>query len=387
MRRPSCSSPHSQRAPRIGCHGGSTLRNPWSMYFNPLLVGATTASRLYRTRTEKANLANIGRNVLTMAFRHQKMDVMVVFVSYSRLNASFANRLVHDLRRAGADPWQDVLSIKDDEEWEPALLKGVAKCDRFVLLASPESESSKYVRLELDEARRLDRPVLLVPIAGALRQLGEWQDRQMVPLGPYEDTLGAICERLGLQEPPGPATILSSPMTLSSLFGRLGGKRLNDACFAVRVATGPYGTAYLAGRPDAEIAPWSARGLPPAKVLLRFSGKSKDVTLEQVVEFECGHTAGAPWVIYIEGPETAKNGFNLPIRAPHYWSDSAEFCQGTILQWGKARHTSLDLFVQAPAALTFALGTRLKELIPFRVHHYFSAEAAYECVLRCPDIG
>lgn len=311
---------------------------------------------------------------------------MTVFISYSHANTSFAERLQHDLQRAGVKAWRDT-GLRSGREWRPAIAEQIAVSDVIVLLASPESAKSVFVQREITEARDLGKQIITIRIAG-MSELGDWQEWQMINGDPYDQGLATLCRDLGLDAPPSPRAILSEPTTLRTLRTRMGwGRSIGDS-IAAPVLTGPYGTGYLAGPPDQEVSLPGSLNLPIG-VLLRFTGNVSDVTLTQVQDYLRREGPITPWMLYVEGP--AKDGkLSLPhgimnepedgppadepppFTARHVWDHSARICESMLVEWAKLGHSRIHVFVQAPSALSAAVGVRLRALFSaYTLHHYF----------------
>lgn len=72
-----------------------------------------------------------------------------IFVSYSRSNTSFAERLARDLQDAGIDVWIDFRSIKGGEEFADVIFRGIRESDMFIVCLSPAAVDSEWVRREI----------------------------------------------------------------------------------------------------------------------------------------------------------------------------------------------------------------------------------------------
>lgn len=77
-----------------------------------------------------------------------------VFVSHSHMDDVFAERLVKDLRAAGADAWLD----KEDMgagNFQQRISEALERCEWFVLILTRDALASPWVRQEVDAANRL----------------------------------------------------------------------------------------------------------------------------------------------------------------------------------------------------------------------------------------
>src|SRR3984885_8359386 len=86
-----------------------------------------------------------------------------VFVSYSRRDNEFVERLAHDLRERGKDVWVDVEGIRDAEVFPEALRRAIEGSDAFVFIISPDSVRSPFCEQEVAHASGLNKRI--VPLA------------------------------------------------------------------------------------------------------------------------------------------------------------------------------------------------------------------------------
>lgn len=101
-----------------------------------------------------------------------------VFISYSRTNISFAQRLVADLRRSGFTVWVDQSGLTPGTpDWETALRDAIGKAHAVILIASEEARKSPYVKDELRLAHDVHHlPIYPLWVAGS-----QWIN--CIPLG------------------------------------------------------------------------------------------------------------------------------------------------------------------------------------------------------------
>ena len=77
-----------------------------------------------------------------------------VFISYSRRDSAFVQRLQLALTGRGKDVWVDVEGIRDAEVFPVALRRAVESSDAFVFVISPDSVRSEFCELEDGHAAR-----------------------------------------------------------------------------------------------------------------------------------------------------------------------------------------------------------------------------------------
>ncbi len=85
-----------------------------------------------------------------------------VFISYSRRDKAFVERLNQGLAGRGKDAWVDWEDIPASAEWMREIQDGIDACDAFLYVLTPESASSHECAREL--AHALERRKRIVPI-------------------------------------------------------------------------------------------------------------------------------------------------------------------------------------------------------------------------------
>lgn len=74
------------------------------------------------------------------------------FISYSRQDREFTDRLVADLNAAGVRTWRDVDSLNPGEDWASALKNGVRQADILLFVVSRHSVKSQWTTYEVELA-------------------------------------------------------------------------------------------------------------------------------------------------------------------------------------------------------------------------------------------
>lgn len=93
------------------------------------------------------------------------------FISYSRRNTNFAERLARDLTDAGVEVWIDFRQIHAGERWKDEIRRGIERSDLIVALLSPDSVVSEWVQFEIDYGRELGKMLVPVMVADSMSQL------------------------------------------------------------------------------------------------------------------------------------------------------------------------------------------------------------------------
>src|SRR5579864_2304216 len=78
-----------------------------------------------------------------------------IFISHSHIDNEFGTRLAQDLRRVLGDDdavWYDVLGLHGGVPWWEKIVEELTARDVFLLVLSPETMNSLWVRRELNMA-------------------------------------------------------------------------------------------------------------------------------------------------------------------------------------------------------------------------------------------
>jgi hypothetical protein len=125
-----------------------------------------------------------------------------IFISYSRKDDEFVDRLMQALETYGFPTWQDVHAIAGGDVWKAAISRAVRECDAFLVVLSPQSASSENVSKELAVATKHARRVLPVMYQACkipdkmeydLAEL-QWADFHNTP---FDEALNGLVRALG----------------------------------------------------------------------------------------------------------------------------------------------------------------------------------------------
>jgi hypothetical protein len=98
-----------------------------------------------------------------------------VFLSYSREDSKLAEAIETELGKRELSVSRDVTFLKPGQEWAEALRKEVSGTDCFIVLISPDSAKSKYVRDEVNWAlNEYEKQGLVKSIIPAVSPGGGW---------------------------------------------------------------------------------------------------------------------------------------------------------------------------------------------------------------------
>ena len=88
-----------------------------------------------------------------------------VFVSYSRSDQAYVDRLVEQLRDVGADVWIDH-KINYGTQWAKVIQERVRRCAVMVVVMTPRSEESVWVQREINEAEKHGKTIMPILVEG-----------------------------------------------------------------------------------------------------------------------------------------------------------------------------------------------------------------------------
>ena len=88
-----------------------------------------------------------------------------IFISYSRRDLDFAQKIVDALAANNLDPWIDWKSIPKGEKWLEEIYRGIEGADAFLFLISPDSVASEMCNKEITHAIKNGKRILPIFIA------------------------------------------------------------------------------------------------------------------------------------------------------------------------------------------------------------------------------
>ena len=83
-----------------------------------------------------------------------------IFLSYSRRDHDFADRLTGCLKNEGIHVWVDTQEIQGGDAWRAAIVRAITDCDAFLVVLSPQCVASKNVVKELSLASEKSRHII-----------------------------------------------------------------------------------------------------------------------------------------------------------------------------------------------------------------------------------
>jgi hypothetical protein len=90
-----------------------------------------------------------------LAYEDKVLHGEHVFISYSSKNTNYADGLQRVLESAGHSVWRDVRSIVGGDYWEPEIFRAIDNANVVIVIVSPESAASTWVKEEIALATSL----------------------------------------------------------------------------------------------------------------------------------------------------------------------------------------------------------------------------------------
>lgn len=89
-----------------------------------------------------------------------------IFISYSRIDRNYVEKLANDLRQHGFDVWMDD-RIDYGARWWQSIDQAILDCGAFVVVMTPDAEKSEWVHREILLAQRLRKPIFPLLLDGS----------------------------------------------------------------------------------------------------------------------------------------------------------------------------------------------------------------------------
>lgn len=100
------------------------------------------------------------------------VNPLSIFISYARIDSSFTDRLEADLQARNFRTWVDRRKLEGGQVWLDQLEQAIERCNVLLVVLSPDSVKSNYVRMEYRYAQKLGKSI--IPL--------EYQRCQKVPI-------------------------------------------------------------------------------------------------------------------------------------------------------------------------------------------------------------
>jgi formylglycine-generating enzyme required for sulfatase activity len=122
-----------------------------------------------------------------------------VFISYSRQDLAFVRNLAADLQVAGMEVWWDLSGIKGGDEWERKISEAIRRSQYMIVVLTPDSVESRWVRREYLRAEQMDLKIIPLKYKTCEPPLA-FQDLQPIDAldGKYPACLPEILQTMGI---------------------------------------------------------------------------------------------------------------------------------------------------------------------------------------------
>ena len=126
-----------------------------------------------------------------------------VFISYSRKDIDFVRKLAGDLETAGYDVWWDITDLRGGDEWITRIALAIEASETVIVVLSPDSIQSEWVRKEYTQAIGLRKRIIPImftasPVPFALNTINYVN----FVAGEYQDNFAALLSALGYTDEP-----------------------------------------------------------------------------------------------------------------------------------------------------------------------------------------
>jgi hypothetical protein len=169
------------------------------------------------------------------------------FISYSRTDSAFADKLLHDLEARGIPVWIDRDNIEGGAAWRASISTAIRSCCAFVLILSPRSTQSGQVSKELSVAETHNR--LIIPVVIEKCDIPPGMELQLAELQwisfaehPYEVALERLTRVIKEARSQAPALPASDAASSSGEGVRPTNEILSSASRTVPSPSGPTST-------------------------------------------------------------------------------------------------------------------------------------------------
>lgn len=126
-----------------------------------------------------------------------------IFISYSRKDIDFVRKLAGDLEKANYDVWWDLTDLRGGDEWVTRIAAAIEASDTVIVVLSPNSIESEWVRKEYTQAIGLHKRIIPImfapsPVPFALNTINYVN----FVSGEYQDNFASLLTALGYTDEP-----------------------------------------------------------------------------------------------------------------------------------------------------------------------------------------
>lgn len=126
-----------------------------------------------------------------------------IFISYSRKDIDFVRKLAGDLEKANYDVWWDITDLRGGDEWVTRIAAAIEASETVIVVLSPNSFQSEWVRKEYTQAIGLHKRIIPImfmpsPVPFALNTINYVN----FAAGEYQDNFASLLNALGYTDEP-----------------------------------------------------------------------------------------------------------------------------------------------------------------------------------------
>ncbi|MEP7288873.1 MAG: toll/interleukin-1 receptor domain-containing protein [Chloroflexota bacterium] len=326
-----------------------------------------------------------------------------IFISYSRLDLDFVQKIVEQLRRRNYRVWLDKTNIKPGSKWQEAITSGVKASTGMIAFLSPNSVVSEWCGIEIDTA--LDAGLTVIPYVYRKCDL---PSRLKSINAIFHSEPGAVDKLIAaLDKLPEGAKMHSSKILEMDLIGNPA-KTFREAaafdpgCLSFSVTVGQqrinliglplkaskYCSTYLVGRaedtlewqPKAQLAMQFSQAIPgdhfPLGIALNFldSARNDKATLD--FKLRMFLVRGPLQITYIGS--AYQTNYGLDVTAPDEWQDAIRAADEALKVYAKmGDRPALQIFNVGPGALLYPLGLGHKNAYRAEVYQHSVEHSRY----------
>jgi hypothetical protein len=290
-----------------------------------------------------------------------------IFISYAHADSDFVDSLSENLQDKGYPVWLDYLNLHGGTKWEDEIAKGIQDCTYFVLVATPNAETSDYVGKEIRIARRNSKPIIALMLDGNLKNMGGEDVSNRQGIVDFNNDYDAAFQKL-VQELPNiqpnkfQFNLLDKISEGQITFGNLAkqwrskiefGTKADDPVGLIYNRTPYRASAYLVGNRTARL-----QRPEIVQVFLQFSGDMNESRFESYLNYIKANRYKNLWTILIRGPFSKdgrdKGKYKLPEQDNEQWASAVGFTWDVINELkGTSKH--VELYLNTPNAFAAAL--------------------------------
>ena len=146
-----------------------------------------------------------------------------IFISYSRKDIDFVRKLAGDLEKANYDVWWDITDLRGGDEWVTRIAAAIEASETVIVVLSPDSFQSEWVRKEYTQAIGLHKRIIPImfmpsPVPFALNTI----NYVSFVSGEYQDNFASLLSALGYTEEPPAVTPFKRGQTAFPAWMRYG---------------------------------------------------------------------------------------------------------------------------------------------------------------------